>query len=293
MTLVLRAYGKLNLTLEVLGRRPDGYHQVVSVLQTVSLADVLTFRPGAQLTLRCSDRALESEGNLVLQAARLLQTATGCSRGVAVVLEKGIPTAGGLGGGSADAAATLWALARLWDLPAAQLPDLAARLGSDVPFFLEGGTALAQGRGERIIPLPPAPESWFLVVRPKLDIPEKTATLYHLLGEEHWTRGGAAQQLAEALRQGERVREAHLYNVFDRVAPEAFPAVGRWRRWLLEAAPARPHLTGTGPSLYIPVASEDQGREVLRQLAQHPGADLFLVRSVPHPREVLLDEGVE
>ena len=195
MALVVRAYAKLNLTLEVLGRRPDGYHEITSVLQTVSLADVLSFRPAPTLSLRCSDPTLVSEDNLALRAARLLGETTGCTQGAEVTLEKHIPVASGLGGGSADAAAALWALDRLWDLrlPETQLSTLAARLGSDVPFFLQGGTALAQGRGERVTQLPPAPEAWFLVVRPPLEIPTKTATLYGMLDQRHWTKGKATK----------------------------------------------------------------------------------------------------
>lgn len=288
MSLTVEAYAKLNLTLEVLGKRPDGYHEVASVLQTISLADRLTFRPAGQLSLECSEAALENEDNLVLRAARLLQDETGTTKGAAIILEKGIPTASGLGGGSTDAAATLWALTQLWELTLSesQLCSLSARIGSDVPFFLTGGTALARGRGEQITPLPPIAESWFLVIRPKLDIPQKTATLYGLLNKQHWTRGQATQHLVDALTAGQPLREAYLYNVFDAVAPDAYPMISQWRRHLLEANPSRPHLAGAGPSLYIPVESESQGQQVLRQLPQSKGADFFVVRTVPYAHTV-------
>lgn len=288
MPLPVEAYGKLNLTLEVLGQRPDGYHEVASVLQTISLADRLVFRPATQLSLECSEPSLENEDNLVLRAARLLQEETGTTKGAAIVLEKGIPTASGLGGGSSDAAATLWALAQLWKLKLGetQLCSLATRIGSDVPFFLIGGTALARGRGEQITPLPPVAESWFLVIRPKLDIPQKTATLYGLLPKHHWTRGHATQRLADALTAGEPLRETSLYNVFDAVSPDAFPMISQWRRRLLEVAPSRPHLAGAGPSLYIPVETERQGQQVLRRLPQRSEADFFVVRTVRYAHTV-------
>ena len=288
MPLTVEAYAKLNLTLEVLDQRPDGYHGVASVLQTISLADHLTFRPAGQLSLKCSEAALDNEDNLVLRAAQLLQEETGTTKGAAIVLEKGIPTASGLGGGSSDAAATLWALAQLWELKLSeeQLSSLSTRIGSDVPFFLVGGTALARGRGEQITPLPQVAESWFLVIRPKLDIPEKTATLYGLLNKQHWTRGHATQQLVDALTAGEPLREAYLYNVFDAVAPDAYPIISQWRRRLLEANPSRPHLAGAGPSLYIPVESEIQGQHILRQIPQREGADFFVVHTVPYAHMV-------
>ena len=288
MSLTVEAYAKLNLTLEVLSQRPDGYHEVATVLQTISPADRLSFRPAGQLRLECSEPSLENEDNLVLQAALLLKEETGTTRGAAIVLEKGIPIASGLGGGSSDAAATLWALTQLWELPLGeiQLCSLAARIGSDVPFFLVGGTALARGRGEQVTPLPPVAESWFLLVRPKLDIPQKTATLYGLLNKQHWTRGQATQQLVDALTAGKPLHEAYLSNVFDAVAPDAYPIISQWRRRLLEAVPSRPHLAGAGPSLYIPVDSESQGPQVLQRLAQHEGADFFVVHTVPYAREV-------
>ncbi|HLC30577.1 MAG TPA: 4-(cytidine 5'-diphospho)-2-C-methyl-D-erythritol kinase [Dehalococcoidia bacterium] len=290
MALVVRAYAKLNLTLEVLGRRPDGYHEITSVLQTVSLADVLSFTPAPTLSLRCSDPALASEDNLALRAAQLLRETAGCTEGAEITLEKHIPIASGLGGGSADAAAALWSLNQLWDLrlPAAQVSDLAARLGSDVPFFLQGGTALAEGRGERVTQLPQARDAWFLVVRPPLEIPTKTATLYGKLGQRQWTKGNATKQLVKALLRGEAIREAHLYNTFDAVAPSAYPAIGRWRRLLLEAAPSRPHLTGAGPALYIPVESGEHGREVAGRLPQGQ-AEIHVVHTVPKARDILTD----
>ena len=288
MALVVRAYAKLNLTLEVLGRRPDGYHEITSVLQTVSLADVLSFMPAPTLSLRCSDPALASEDNLALRTAQLLRETTGCTRGAEITLEKHIPTASGLGGGSTDAAATLWALDRLWDLrlPTAQISALAARLGSDAPFFLQGGTVLAEGRGEKVTQLPQAPDAWFLVVRPPLQIPTKTTTLYGMLGQRHWTKGKATKQLVKALKRGEAIREAYLYNTFDAVAPSAYPAIGRWRRLLLEASPSRPHLTGSGPALYIPVESREHGRAVAGRLPQGE-AEIHVVHTVPKARDIL------
>ncbi len=287
--LTLKAYAKLNLTLEVLGQRSDGYHEVASVMQTVSLADILTFRPAAELTLTCSDRRLETKKNSVLRAARLLDPQG--TRGAAIDVQKAIPVAAGLGGGSADAAATLWALNVLWGLGLRRerLLDLAAGLGADVPFFLDGGTAVATGRGEVLTPLPPAKERWFLVVSPEHAVLDKTRTMYGLVQERHWTRGRVTEQLAYRIRAGRPVREAYLWNAFDAVAPEVFPDFREWRRRLLEVIANRPHLAGSGPSLFIPVEDGQQGEAVVKALGDRdrPPAVLSVVHTVGSAREVL------
>ena len=164
--MVILCYAKINLTLEILGKRADGYHEVRTVMQTVGLADRLEVTAAADLSFTCSDPALATPDNLVYRAARLLQAEYAVRTGAALRLEKRIPVAAGLGGGSSDAAATIVALNRLWNLQLSLTEQrrLAAALGSDVPFFLTGGTALATGRGERITPLPPLPQYWVVLV---------------------------------------------------------------------------------------------------------------------------------
>ena len=185
----LSAPAKVNLTFEALGRRADGYHEVRTVLHAVSLADEIAFAPADDLSLVAEPLVAEPPGdgalssaasaptggdNLVLRAARLLRREAGVTAGAAIRLRKRIPVAAGLGGGSSDAAATLRGLRRLWglDLDADALRELAAQLGSDVPFFVTGGAALAEGRGERLTPLPPAQGSVVVMAPP----PDETAT---------------------------------------------------------------------------------------------------------------------
>ena len=152
-----RAPAKINLALEILGRRPDGFHEIASVIQAVGLYDELHVAPAATLRFTCDRSTLAGPDNLVLQAARALQDATGCQRGAALRLCKGIPVAAGLGGGSSDAATALVALNRHWrlGLSLAELSRIGATLGSDIPFFLAGPTAFVSGRGERVEQLPP------------------------------------------------------------------------------------------------------------------------------------------
>ena len=221
-----RAYAKINLALEVLGRRDDGYHEVSTVLHAVELTDHLTFEASEGLSLECDDPAIASEGNLVLRAARLLQQTAGSGRGASITLRKGIPVAAGLGGGSSDAAVTLLALSRLWGIGMSpdELMELGATLGSDVPFFLQGnglqgsGCALATGRGERVVSLPTAQGWWVVVLRPEVvPLPNKTTMLYSMLTEEDFSDGSRAAMVAERLRTG-RLAAGGLHNAFERVA---------------------------------------------------------------------------
>ncbi len=192
------AYAKINLTLEVLGRRPDGYHEVRTVLQVIDLRDTLVVEGADALSLTCDRKDLEGEDNLALRAAHLLRVESGVSTGARLTLHKRIPIAAGLGGGSADAAAALRALDRLWGLgwPVERLAALAERLGSDVPFCLYGGTVLGEGRGERLTPLPVLPPRWVVLAAPVAAMQGKTSALYARLASEDRSDGQATAQLA-------------------------------------------------------------------------------------------------
>src|SRR5690554_833448 len=160
------ARAKINLSLDILGKRPDGYHEIETVMQSISLSDELVFQPASGLLLESSDSSLPvNETNTVLRAAHLLQKFTKSNHGVKILLKKRIPAGAGLGGGSADAAATLLALNRLWglNLSGKVLQEQALAVGSDVPFCLTGGTALVQGTGENITRLPCLPPTRILL----------------------------------------------------------------------------------------------------------------------------------
>jgi 4-diphosphocytidyl-2-C-methyl-D-erythritol kinase len=175
------APAKLNLFLEVLGRRPDGYHEIESLMVTVSLYDSLTFTelPSGEISLRCNEPALSTGGdNLVVKAAVRLKESAGSLRGARIVLEKAIPMQAGLAGGSSDAAATLVALDRLWDLrmPPDRLDALAGEIGSDVAFFTHAPAAVCRGRGERVDPVPLKENYHFVLVCPPVGL--STADVY-------------------------------------------------------------------------------------------------------------------
>ena len=289
LPIALRACAKLNLTLEVLGRRPDGYHELASVLQAIDLCDVLQVWPDEELELTCSAPDLSGETNLALRAARLLRAEAGVAAGARLHLVKRIPIAAGLGGGSSDAAATLLGLARLWGLgwSPARLGELAARLGSDVPFFLRCATALATGRGEEVAPLPPLAPHWAVVVRPPLREPapaDKTRRLYAALRSEDYRDGRATRALAEALKAGLPPDPALLVNSFERAARDVFPEIREAEERVLAAGARWTHLAGSGPCLYT-LFRADEPAEVRRARAvasrvRSTGLETYLAKTL-------------
>ena len=260
-SLTVNAYAKVNLTLEVLGRRPDGYHEIVSVMQTVDLHDVLELTPADGVTLECDRPGLGTPDNLALRAAAALRTVAGVRDGVHIELRKAIPVAAGLGGGSSDAAAALLGLNRLWGLgmSVGDLTPLAASLGSDVPFFLRGGTAMVQGRGERVRPLPGINLQWLLIVTPAIEVPKKTASLYSALPPSSYTAGHLTRKLEARIRGGGDVPPQLLFNTFDDVAEEAYPGIREYLDTLYALGAREVHLTGSGPSLFTPISRREQG----------------------------------
>lgn len=166
--LTVRAHAKINLVLEVMGKRSDGYHEIKSIIQAVSLFDVLSFEKSDQLEIGCNVPSLQSPDNLIVKAAEALREKTDYEGGARIRLEKIIPMDSGLGGGSSDGAAALAGLNKLWSLGLSQkeLVEIAADIGSDVPFFIYSGTCRMEGRGDKITPLLDPAETWYLLVRP-------------------------------------------------------------------------------------------------------------------------------
>jgi 4-diphosphocytidyl-2-C-methyl-D-erythritol kinase len=282
MSVTLSAYAKVNLTLEVLGKRSDGYHEIATVLQTISIADTLVMRDAELLELRCDTPGFRSDDNLVLKAARMFQGATGCRNGAAIHLVKRIPLTAGLGSGSTDAAAALIGLNRLWELnlPLERLEEVAASIGSDVPFFLHGGTAVARGRGEKVTPLAPVAQTWMVLLNPQLGaVKNKTAKMYALLEPSHHTSGQLTQEFADNCRSGGTLDPARLFNVFENVAFDFFAGLSSCRSHLAEAGAECVHLAGAGPALFAPVPDRRVGQAVLNKL-ETDGHEAYLVRTV-------------
>ena len=272
---------KVNLTLEVLGKREDGYHEIASVMQTISLFDTLTFRPSDEIKVLAEIEDLETRDNLIHRAAILLRETSGVSAGAEIRLDKQIPLAAGLGGGSSDAAATLLGLDRLWglELGEGELKELAARLGSDVPFFVTGGTALVEGRGERVSNVKTPPTLWLVLAFPDHRLENKTATAYKTLSNTDHTDGRRTADLVERIESGSEINYDAFFNVFGRVAAQIFPGIDGSRS-ILQKASGRPvHLSGAGPTLFCRVDGHDEGQRVVTECAAR-GLDSRLVRTL-------------
>ena len=278
--MLVPAFAKINLTLEVLGLQAGGYHEVKTVLQTVNLTDQIDIQPGPNLKVDCDVPGLNGEANLVWRAAVELAESRRIRPKARIMIRKRIPVAMGLGGGSSDAAAALIGLNKLWNLclDPEELAQIAASLGSDVPFFLRGGTALAEGRGKEISPLPSLPQLGVLLICPKETVPNKTATLFSRLTAGHYSDGGITRQMVATLMSGQFVMDM-VHNVFEEVAFNVFPGLGAIYRRLEGLTSSRPRLSGAGPALFcLPAGPEDFSR-VSQALPPHQGR-AYLVQTI-------------
>lgn len=253
-TVTETANAKVNLTLAVGAKRPDGYHEVETVMTAVDLFDTVTVsrHPGIRDELICDPPVTERpEDNLCMKALRVFFQELGVKEDfVTITLQKRIPTQAGLGGGSSDAAAVLRGLRTLYapDMTDTRLEEMAAELGSDVPYFIRGGTAAATGRGERLAPLPPMPECWFVIVKPEES--HSTAAMYAAIDSVKAERGADSQCMRQGLAAGDlRQIAAGLSNDFQQVLPEgsAVPAIVRSLR---EQGALNAQMTGSGSAVY-------------------------------------------
>lgn len=267
--LTVLAPAKVNLTLEVLAKRRDGFHEIRSVVQTIDLCDRLHFQPGDRVEFRCSEPNWVSGESLMSRAADLLCQRAGCSKGAIVTLKKRIPLISGLGGDSSNAAATLRGLNQLWGMGLSQreLLGLAEELGFDVPFFFYGGTALLEGRGEVVTPLEPFPHMWLVLVLPPVPrMPGKTGRLYGCISAEHYTDGEATKRLVSQLSKGGGVVSAMLFNVFDQVARDYFDGLSVYRDQFLKSGAQEIHLAGSGPVLFTLTGDETRAERIYGDL---------------------------
>lgn len=249
------APAKLNLFLHVVGRRADGYHVLQTVFRLIDLCDSIGIEPrdDAAIELATALPGVPPEADLTVRAARLLQGETGCRRGATITVDKRIPMGGGLGGGSSDAATTLMALNEQWQtgLSRDELSALGLRLGADVPFFLCGENAWAEGVGEVLTPivLPPA---WYVVITPGVEVP--TPVVF------------AAPELT---RNTKHLKIAAFFaglgrNDLEPVVRNRFPQVAQALDWLQSRGDAR--MSGSGSSVFAAFASEDEARSVVEQI---------------------------
>jgi len=282
----IKALAKINLTLEVLAERPDGFHEIRSVIQTIDLCDTLRFRSNRQLRFSYDDLRFRSERqlsficdnpdfiveeSLVSKAAAMLQEASGSAEGATIEIKKRIPMVAGLGGDSSDAAAVLSGLNKLWKLRLSplELLELASRLGSDVPFFLYGGTVLVEGRGEKLKALPPLPRRWVvLLVPPFSRVKGKTTKLYAGLKPGHYTDGQITEKMVKALHDKRGFKPSLLFNTFENVAFDLFPKLKIYRDHFIKLGAYNVHLAGSGPALFAVLDDKFQAENLYARCEQ-------------------------
>lgn len=269
MGLKIKAHAKINLTLDVLARRPDGYHEVEMVMQSIDLHDTLEIQPQpGEVSLTVSGVPVtNSEDNLIIKAAHLLQKEVGSQVGASIHLHKEIPVAAGLAGGSTNAAATLRGLNEVWELGLnqEQLMSLARRLGADVPFCLLGGTAIARGIGEKLTPLPAAPPFGVILIKPPFGV--STAEVYGGLDLNNLGKRPNTAALTGVLQQGELPRVAQeLCNVLESVTLKLYPELRMIKEQLIEAGCEGSLMSGSGPTLFGLTENQERASQIANKL---------------------------
>lgn len=255
-----KAPAKINLMLDVLRKRDDGYHEVEMIMTMVDLADRLEMHELPRDTIMISSQAGYiplDEKNLAFQAARLIKERYDVKTGVYIHLDKKIPVAAGLAGGSSDAAATLRGLNRLWKLgiPDQELRELGAQLGSDVPFCITGGTALATGRGELLTPLPNPPQCWIVLAKPPINV--STAEVYGRVRADRIQHHPSAARMEDALRTGSFHDICNeLGNVLEDVTLNLHPEVRHLKEAMIRLGADGVLMSGSGPTVFGLVSKE-------------------------------------
>ncbi len=268
----LPAPAKLNLFLHITGQRDDGYHLLQTVFALLDHGDTLQFQPADSLSLQVSGDAPVGEDNLILRAANALQRYSGCTLGAQLALTKRLPQGGGVGGGSSDAASTLLGLNHLWQLNLSidELADIGLSLGADIPVFVRGHNAWAEGVGDQLQPIN-LPEELFLVIHPGISAP--TAVIFQ---DPQLTRDTAKSRVAAFLGQGLKQDTGaspsndcdSFHNDCEATAKRHFPAIAEALNWLEERA-GNARMTGTGACVFARIADRQSGEDFLLQLPPH------------------------
>lgn len=269
MVVRLQAHGKINLTLDVLARRPDGYHEVAMIMQSIALHDVLEIeQQTSEVSLLASGISVTiKEDNLVLRAASLLKQMAPPEAGAIIRLHKNIPVAAGLAGGSTNAAAALQGLNKLWHLGLSQeqLMKLAAKLGADVPFCLLGGTVMARGIGEKLTPLDPAPPFGVVLVKPAFGV--STAEVYQGTCLDQLGQRPDMVGMIEALKERSLANVAReLANVLESVTLKLHPELITIKNYLREAGCQGVLMSGSGPTVFGLTENLARAKEIADQM---------------------------
>lgn len=293
MPFAVQSYAKVNYTLDVLSRREDGYHSIASVMQTVSLADTLELQdaPGTGIAFECDAPGVPNDAtNLAYRTAALALQAAGCSRGLRIRLTKRVPAQAGLGGGSSNAAATLRAVDAFLDLrlDAQALHRLAAQLGSDVPFFLAGGTAACRGRGEDVTPLPDGPPLWLVIVKPSVGV--STAAAYAAMDADPGrVSARATRSMEQVLAEGDPPAiVARMVNDFEAVVLDQHPEIALLMDELTMARARCARLCGSGAAVFG-VADTEADAERIAASMRLKYQQVHVCRTVPRDQALRLE----
>ena len=282
---IIRTPAKLNLRLKVTGQRPDGYHDLISIMIPIDLCDVLRFKVTSQNRVRIFCEGLSvpiDEENLAYRAAQSFLTHTGIQKGLTIKLTKNIPVAAGLGGGSSDAAAVLLAINEICGKPLSfsELHALAVDLGADVPFFLESKPSLATGIGEILEPLEKWPKFWYVIVKPPLQV--ATSWAYRNLKLE-LTRG-EYDFIVKILKSDSFKVSDVLDNDLERVTAARFPIIESIKTCLTDAGADGALMSGSGPSVFGVFSSFDQAEKARKALISQNLGDVFVVTDWKRPQ---------
>ncbi len=259
-----KAYGKINLGLDVLSKRPDGYHELKMVMQTVGIYDVLTFQKNeGSIRISTDHKELpEDKGNLIYQAAELIRETYGISEGVTITLQKNIPIAAGMAGGSTDAAAVFHGMNELFGLSMSldDMKKLGVRIGADVPYCIMGGSALSEGIGEILTPLPAPPEAHLLIAKPDINV--STGFVFKNLQVDtlpfHPDIDGMARSLKEGDLKGITDRMA---NVLETVTMKTYPVIGRIKEEMIKQGAENALMSGSGPTVFGIYREEEMAKK--------------------------------
>lgn len=267
--LYVKAPAKINLTLDVLHKRSDGFHEVEMIMTTVDLADRigLESREDGIIKIISADRYVpDDQRNLAYQAAKLLKDTYNVQAGVSIVLEKRIPVAAGLAGGSSDAAATLKGLNRLWNLQltADQLAEHGARIGSDVSFCVYGGTALATGRGEKIQELPSPPNCWIILAKPSIGV--STADVYGGLKVNEIIHPNTTEMIRAIKEKDYELMCATMGNALESVTLKLYPEVSTIKEQMMKFGADAVLMSGSGPTVFGLVQHESRVNRIYNGL---------------------------
>lgn len=284
--IVKLGYAKINLTLDVLGKREDGFHEVEMVMQSIDLADRIEMTKQDTISISCSQQDVPLDStNLVYRAAEALKEYAGYKGGVHIDLQKQIPVAAGLAGGSTDAAATLKGLNQLWELGLSEeeLAKIGASLGSDIPFCIKGGTSVARGRGEKLQPITNPPTLDLILIKPNFSV--STKEVYGAFDITKVNQKPDTDEMVEAIENGDIFKIAgNLRNVLESVTLEMHPEISELKEKLLAAGARAALMSGSGPTIFA-IADNGFVAEKIAEKVRQDGLEVIITRTI-NPKDI-------